>query len=70
MVTIKFFCRCIYLVVAIMKKVLNLQQSLYEILQIFSILVLQEVLITQVLMKDRQQNKMLTIMSNCHYLDL
>ena len=47
----------IYLIVAIMKKELNLQQSLYEILQILSILIFQKDLITQVLMKDRQQNK-------------
>ena len=47
----------VYLIVAIMKKELNLQQSLYEILQILSILIFQKDLITQVLMKDRQQNK-------------
>jgi len=46
----------IYLLVAIMKKELNLQQSLYEILQILSIAIFQKDLITQVLMKNRQQN--------------
>jgi hypothetical protein len=47
----------VYLIVAIMKKELNLQQSLYEILQILSILIFQKDLITQVLMKGRQQNE-------------
>jgi transposase len=46
----------IYLIVAIMKKEMNLHQSLYEILQILSILIFQKDLVTQVLMKDRQQN--------------
>ena len=47
----------IYLLVAIMKKELNLQQSLYEILQILSIMIFQKDLVTEVLMKNRQQNK-------------
>lgn len=47
----------IYLLVAIMKKELNLQQSLYEILQILSITIFQKDLITQVLMKNCQQTK-------------
>jgi transposase len=46
----------IYLIVAIMKKEMNLHQSLYEIPQILSILIFQKDLVTQVLMKDRQQN--------------
>jgi len=46
----------IYLIVAIMKKELDLQQSLYDILQILSITIFQKDLITQVLMKNRQQN--------------
>ena len=47
----------IYLVVAIMKKELGLKQSLYEILQIFSITLFQKELITQVLMKTKLQNQ-------------
>ena len=47
----------IYLIVAIMKKELNLQQSLYEILQILSIMIFQKDPITQVLMNNRQQTK-------------
>ena len=47
----------IYLIVAIMKKELNLKQSLYEILQILSITLFQKDLITQVLMKTNLQNK-------------
>jgi len=47
----------IYLVVAIMKKELELEQSLYEILQILSITLFQKELITQVLMKTKPQNQ-------------
>ena len=46
-----------YLVVAIMKKELGLKQSLYEILQILSITLFQNELITQVLMKTKPQNQ-------------
>ncbi len=60
----------IYLIVAIMKKELNLQQSLYEILQILSILIFQKDLITQVLMKDRQQNKNVNIYKQLSLFDL
>ena len=47
----------IYLVVAIMKKELGLQQSLYEILQILSITLFQKELIGQVLTKTKLQNQ-------------
>jgi hypothetical protein len=47
----------IYLVVAIMKKELGLQQSLYEILQILSITLFQKELIEQVLTKTKLQNQ-------------
>jgi hypothetical protein len=47
----------IYLIVAIMKKELNLQQSLYEILQILSITIFQKDLITQVLMRTNLQGR-------------
>lgn len=50
----------IYLLVAIMKKELGLEQSLYEILQILSITLFQKELITQVLMKTKTQNKNVT----------
>ncbi len=46
----------VYLMVAIMKKELGLQQSLYEILQILSITLFQKELIDQVLMKTKLQN--------------
>ncbi len=46
----------VYLVVAIMKKELGLQQSLYEILQILSITLFQKELIDQVLRKTKLQN--------------
>ena len=46
----------VYLVVAIMKKELGLQQSLYEILQILSITLFQKELIDQVLMKTKLQS--------------
>ena len=47
----------VYLVVAIMKKELRLQQSLYEILQILSITLFQKELMVQVLMKTKLQNQ-------------
>jgi hypothetical protein len=47
----------IYLIVAIMKKELNLRQSLYEILQILSITIFQKDLITQVLMRTNLQGR-------------
>ncbi len=46
----------VYLMVAIMKKELGLQQSLYEILQILSITLFQKELIDQVLMKTKLQS--------------
>jgi transposase len=60
----------IYLIVAIMKKELNLYQSLYEILQILSILIFQKDLVTQVLMKDRQQNNNINNYKQLSLLDL
>jgi hypothetical protein len=60
----------IYLIVAIMKKELNLQQSLYEILQILSITIFQKDLITQVLMKDRQQNENINFYKQLSLFDL
>ena len=50
----------VYLVVAIMKKELGLEQSLYEILQILSITLFHKELITQVLMKTKPQNQNIT----------
>lgn len=47
----------VYLVVAIMKKELGLEQSLYEILQILSITLFQKELMAQVLMKTKPQNQ-------------
>lgn len=60
----------IYLIVAIMKKELNLQQSLYEILQILSITIFQKDLITQVLTKDRQQNENISFYKQLPLFDL
>jgi len=60
----------IYLIVAIMKKELDLQQSLYEILQILSITIFQKDLITQVLMKDRQQNENINFYKQLSLFDL
>jgi len=60
----------IYLLVAIMKKELNLQQSLYEILQILSIQIFQKDLITQVLTKDRQQNNNINFYKQLSLFDL
>ena len=60
----------IYLIVAIMKKELNLQQSLYEILQILSITIFQKDLIAQVLMKDRQQNENINFYKQLSLFDL
>ena len=60
----------IYLVVAIMKKELGLKQSLYEILQILSITIFQKDLITQVLMKDRQQNENINFYKQLSLFDL
>ena len=60
----------IYLIVAIMKKDLNLPQSLYEILQILSITIFQKDLITQVLMKDRQQNNNINFYKQLSLFDL
>ncbi|MGD8500150.1 MAG: IS4 family transposase [Phycisphaerales bacterium] len=47
----------VYLIVAIMKKELGLEQSLYEILQILSITLFQKDLITEVLMKTKPQSQ-------------
>ena len=47
----------VYLVVAIMKKELGLEQSLYEILQILSITLFHKELITQVLMRAKLQSQ-------------
>ncbi len=47
----------VYLLVAIMKKELRLEQSLYEILQILSITLFQKELIEQVLMKTKLKNQ-------------
>jgi hypothetical protein len=60
----------IYLIVAIMKKELNLQQSLYEILQILSITIFQKDLIRQVLMKNHQQNKNINLYNQLSLFDL
>lgn len=60
----------IYLIVAIMKKELDLHQSLYEILQILSITIFQKDLITQVLMKDRQQNENINFYKQLPLFDL
>jgi len=60
----------IYLIVAIMKKELNLQQSLYEILQILSIMIFQKDLITQVLTKNRQQNENINFYKQLSLFDL
>ena len=47
----------VYLIVAIMKKGLGLEQSSYEILQILSIALFQKELITEVLMKTKSQSQ-------------
>ena len=60
----------IYLIVAIMKKELNLQLSLYEILQILSITIFQKELIIQVLTKDRQQNGNINFYNQLSLFDL
>jgi hypothetical protein len=60
----------IYLLVAIMKKDLNLPQSLYEILQILSITIFQKDLITQVLTKNRQQNENINFYKQLSLFDL
>jgi len=60
----------IYLLVAIMKKELNLPQSLYEILQILSIMIFQKDLITQVLTKNRQQNENINFYKQLSLFDL
>ncbi|RKY30104.1 MAG: hypothetical protein DRP74_07645, partial [Candidatus Omnitrophota bacterium] len=53
----KHYTVSIYLSVAIMKKELNLKQSLYEILRILSITLFQKDLITPVVIKTNLQNK-------------
>ena len=60
----------IYLIIAIMKKELNLRQSLYEILQILSITLFQKDLITQVLMKTNLQNKNVNNYNQLYLFDL
>ena len=55
---------------ALMKKELNLQQSLYEILQILSIMIFQKDLITQVLTKNRQQNENINFYKQLSLFDL
>jgi len=60
----------IYLIVAIMKKELDLHQSLYEILQILSITIFQKDLITQVLMKNSQQNENINFYKQLPLFDL
>jgi hypothetical protein len=60
----------IYLPVAIIKKELNLPQSLYKILQILSIMIFQKDLNTQVLTKDRQQNEDINFYKQLSLFDL
>ena len=60
----------IYLIVAIMKKELNLHQSLYEILQILSITLFQKDLMIQVLMQISQQNKNINFYKQLSLFDL
>ncbi len=60
----------VYLVVAIMKKELGLDQSLYEILQILSITIFQKDLIKQVLMRNRQQNENINFYKQLFLFDL
>lgn len=60
----------IYLIVAIMKKELDLPQSLYEILQILSITIFQKDLITQVLTKNRNYNQNINFYKQLSLFDL
>ena len=48
---------CTYLIIAILKKQLNLDKSLYEILQILSISTFDKTPVNQLLMKTKLQNK-------------
>ena len=48
---------CTYLIIAILKKQLNLDKSLYEILQILSISTFDKTPVNQLLMKAKLQNK-------------
>jgi hypothetical protein len=48
---------CTYLIIAIFKKKLNLEQSLYEILQILSVSAFDKTLVNQLFMKGRLQKE-------------
>jgi len=48
---------CTYLIIAILKKRLNLDKSLYEILQILSISAFDKTPVNQLLMKTKLQNQ-------------
>jgi hypothetical protein len=48
---------CMYLLVAIIRKRLNLEQGLYTILQIFSISLFEKVPINQLFTKEEYKNK-------------
>ncbi|MFT4760096.1 MAG: hypothetical protein ACI9XO_002854, partial [Paraglaciecola sp.] len=48
---------CTYLIIAIFKKKMNLEQSLYEILQILSVSAFDKTPVNQLFMKNRLQKE-------------
>ena len=61
---------CTYLLVAILKKQLKLDQSLYEILQILSISVFDKTPINQLFMNSKLQNQKLNNHNQLNLFDL